>query len=110
MIPRGIEIAFGIVRDPDLGPLLVVGAGGILVELIADRAVALPPLSEEQAAGLLAELKVGKLLAGARGAVPANLGAIARALTGLAGPATELAQDLEPLDLNPLICSPGRAI
>ncbi len=67
-------------------------------------------MSEEQAAGLLAELKVGKLLAGARGAVPANLGAIARAMTGLAELASELGQDIEALDINPLICSPDGAI
>jgi len=109
-VPRGTELALGIVRDPDLGPLIVVGAGGILVELIADRAVALPPLSEEQATGLLADLKVSKLLAGARGAAPADLGAIARAITGLAELASELGHDIEALDINPLICGPSGAI
>jgi succinyl-CoA synthetase beta subunit len=109
-VPRGTELALGIVRDPDLGPLIVVGAGGILVELIADRAVALPPMSHEQALGLLAELKVGKLLAGARGAAPADLGSIARAITGLAELASELGQHIEALDINPLICGPGGAI
>ncbi len=109
-VPRGTELALGIARDPDLGPLIVVGAGGILVELIADRAVALPPLSEEQAAGLLAELKVGKLLAGARGAAPADLGAIARAITGLAELASEFGQHIDALDINPLICGPDGAI
>jgi acetate---CoA ligase (ADP-forming) len=109
-VPRGTELALGIVRDPDLGPLIVVGAGGILVELIADRAVALPPLSEEQATGLLADLKVSKLLAGARGAAPADLGAIARAITGLVELASELGHDIEALDINPLICGPSGAI
>src|SRR6266851_1443776 len=109
-VPRGTELALGIARDPDLGPLIVVGAGGILVELIADRAVALPPLSEEQAAGLLAELKVGKFLAGARGAAPADLGAIARAITGLAELASEFGQHIDALDINPLICGPDGAI
>jgi len=109
-VPRGTELALGITGDPDLGPLIVVGAGGILVELIADRAVALPPLSEEQAAGLLAELKVGKLLAGARGAAPADLGAIARAITGLAELASEFGQHIDALDINPLICGPDGAI
>ena len=44
-VPAGPELALGIVRDPELGPLIVVGAGGVLVELLADRAVALPPVS-----------------------------------------------------------------
>jgi acyl-CoA synthetase (NDP forming) len=109
-VPRGTELALGIVRDPDLGPLIVVGAGGILVELIADRVVALPPLSEEQALGLLAELKVSKLLAGARGAAPADLGSIVRAMTGLAELASELGQHIDALDINPLICGPDGAI
>jgi acetate---CoA ligase (ADP-forming) len=109
-IAPGIELALGIIRDPDLGPLIVVGAGGILVELIADRAVALPQISEEQALGLLADLKVGKLLAGVRGAAPADLGAIARAITGLAELASELGQDIEALDINPLICGAAGAV
>jgi acetate---CoA ligase (ADP-forming) len=109
-VPRGTELALGMVHDPDLGPLIVVGAGGILVELIADRAVALPPLSEDQAAALLADLKVSKLLAGARGAAPAELGAIRRAITSLSELASELGHDIEALDINPLICGPSGAI
>ena len=109
-VPRGTELALGLVRDPDLGPLIVVGAGGILVELIADRAVTLPPVSPDQAAALLAELRVAALLAGARGAEPADLGAIARAITGLAELACELGQDIDALDINPLICGPHGAV
>ena len=109
-VPGGTELALGVVRDPDLGPLIVVGAGGILVELIADRAVALPPLTQEQAAGLVAGLKVSRLLAGARGAAPADLGAIARAITGLAELASELGDDIDAIDINPLICGPGGAV
>ncbi len=109
-VERGTELALGLVRDPDLGPLVVVGAGGILVELIADRAVTLPPVSQSQAAAMLAELRVAALLAGARGAAPADLGAIARDITGLAELACELGQDIDALDINPLICSQDGAI
>jgi acyl-CoA synthetase (NDP forming) len=109
-VPRGTELALGLVRDPDLGPLIVVGAGGILVELIADRAVTLPPVSPDQAAALLAELRVAALLAGVRGAKPADLGAIARAITGLAELACELGQEIDALDINPLICGPHGAV
>jgi acyl-CoA synthetase (NDP forming) len=108
-VPPGTELALGLVRDPDLGPLLVVGAGGILVELIADRVVALPPVSADEATGLLAELKIAKLLAGVRGAPPADLAGIARAIVGLAELACELGQDIDALDINPLICSPDGA-
>jgi len=109
-VPPGIELALGLVRDPDLGPLVVVGAGGVLVELVADRAVALPPLTEEQAAGLLDGLKIAKLLAGVRGAEPADLGSIARAIARLAELAGELGEHIDALDINPLICGPDGAV
>ncbi|MGN6681760.1 MAG: acetate--CoA ligase family protein [Streptosporangiaceae bacterium] len=109
-VPPGVELALGLVRDPDLGPLIVLGAGGTLVELIADRVIALPPLSDEQAAGLIAELKIAPLLAGARGAAAADAAAVARAIAGLAELACELGQDIEALDINPLICGPDGAM
>ncbi len=109
-IPAGVELALGLVTDPDLGPLVVVGAGGTLVELIRDRAVALPALAGEQPAGLLAGLKVTTLLAGHRGAAPANQAAITQAITALAELATDLGDSIEALDINPLICSPAAAI
>ena len=108
--PAGPELALGLIRDPGLGPLIVVGAGGILVELLADRAVALPPVDEPLAAELLAGLRVSKLLAGVRGAPPAALAPALQAITGLSALATELGDDLEALDVNPLICGPEGAV
>ena len=108
--PAGPELALGLVRDPGLGPLIVVGAGGILVELLADRAVALPPVDEPLAAELLAGLRVSKLLAGVRGAPPAALAPALQAITGLSALARELGDDLEALDVNPLICGPEGAV
>ncbi len=109
-VPSGVELALGIARDPALGPLIVVGAGGVLVEAIADRAVALPPVSERTARQLLGELRISHLLAGFRGAPPADLGSIVRAITGLSALAVELGSELEALDVNPLICGPGGAV
>ena len=109
-VPAGTELALGVARDPDLGPLIVVGAGGVLVELLADRAVALPPVDEATARELLAGLRVGRLLAGVRGAPPADLGAVIRAITGLSDLACELGDGLAALDVNPLICGPHGAI
>lgn len=109
-VPGGVELALGVVRDPALGPLLVVGAGGILVELIADRAVALPPVTSEQAAALLGELKVGALLRGVRGAQPADLAAVAEAMVRLSELAIELGNEVSAIDVNPLICGPHGAI
>jgi len=106
----GVELALGIVRDPELGPLIVVGAGGVLVELLADRAVALPPVSAAQAGALLAELRVARLLAGVRGGPPADLGAVTRAVSGLSELAIELGDRIDALDINPLICGPHGAV
>jgi acetyl-CoA synthetase/acetyltransferase len=69
-----------------------------------------PPVGERQAAELVTGLRVSKLLAGARGARPADLGAIARAITGLSRLACELGDHLTALDINPLICGPAGAL
>ncbi|MGO8884103.1 MAG: acetate--CoA ligase family protein [Streptosporangiaceae bacterium] len=108
--PPGVELALGIARDPQLGPLIVLGAGGILVELLADRVVALPPVDTAGARRLLGELRVSQLLAGVRGAPPADTSAIARAVAGMSAIAAELGDQLEALDVNPLICGPAGAV
>jgi acyl-CoA synthetase (NDP forming) len=109
-IPAGPELSLGLARDHELGPLLVVGAGGVLVELLADRAVALPPVSAVQAHQMLGTLRVARLLAGVRGQPAADLDAVAAAITGLSQLAVELGDVLEALDINPLICGPDRAV
>ena len=109
-IPAGPELSLGLARDHELGPLLVVGAGGVLVELLADRAVALPPVSPAQARRMLGTLRVSRLLAGVRGQPPADLDAVAAAITGLSQLAAELGDVLEALDINPLICGPAGAV
>ena len=109
-IPAGPELSLGLARDHELGPLLVVGAGGVLVELLADRAVALPPVGPAQAHRMLGTLRASRLLAGLRGQPAADLGAVTAAITGLSQLATELGGVLEALDINPLICGPAGAV
>jgi acyl-CoA synthetase (NDP forming) len=106
----GTELSVGIVADAGLGPLVVVGAGGILVEHLADRAVALPPVTENQARRMLSRLRVAGLLAGFRGQPPADLDAVARAITSVSAIACELGGDLAALDINPLICGPAGVV
>jgi acetate---CoA ligase (ADP-forming) len=109
-IPSGPELSLGLARDHELGPLLVVGTGGVLVELLADRAVALPPVSSGQARRMLGTLRASRLLAGLRGQPAADLDAVTAAITGLSQLATELGDALEALDINPLICGPAGAV
>ena len=68
MAPAGIELALGVVRDPQFGPLVLVAAGGLLVEVLHDRRLAIPPLDEPRARGLVDGLRVRPLLDGVRGA------------------------------------------
>jgi acetate---CoA ligase (ADP-forming) len=109
-VPAGPELSLGLARDHELGPLLVVGAGGVLVELLADRVVALPPAGPEQAGQLVGQLRMANLLAGVRGQPAADLAAVTAAITGLSQLAVELGDVLEALDINPLICGPHGAV
>src|SRR5262249_59954551 len=79
----GTELSLGILADPGLGPLVVVGAGGVLVEHLADRAVALPPVDAARARRILSRLRVAPLLAGVRDRPGAGLRGRARALTAV---------------------------
>ena len=106
----GTELSVGIVADPDLGPLIVVGAGGVLVEHLADRVVALPPVDDGQARRMLSRLRVAPLLAGFRGRPPADLGAVAATVTGVSAIARELGGALAALDINPVICGPAGVV
>jgi acyl-CoA synthetase (NDP forming) len=105
--PPGTELALGVVRDPALGPLLVVGAGGVLVEILAERAVLLAPVTRSAALAALRKLRIAPVLAGSRGQPAADLGAIADAIAGLSRLACDLGDALEALDINPLICTPA---
>jgi acyl-CoA synthetase (NDP forming) len=109
-VEPGTELSVGIVTDPDLGPLVVAGAGGVLVEHLADRVVALPPVDEARARRMVSRLRVARLLAGFRGQPPADLGAVTAAITGVSAIACELGGELAALDVNPLICGPAGAV
>ena len=78
MAPPGVEIALGIVRDPQFGPLVLVGAGGVLVEILKDRRLAMPPLEELRARKLVDRLQIRPLLDGVQGQQGADVGVLAR--------------------------------
>ena len=105
MAPQGLELALGIVRDPLFGPLVVVGAGGVLVELVADRSVGLPPLSRPRALRLVDGLRIRPMLDGFRGGAEVDVEAVVDAVLGLSELAVELSDVVEALDVNPLRCS-----
>jgi acyl-CoA synthetase (NDP forming) len=106
MAPAGIEIALGMVRDPQFGPLVLVGAGGVLVEIMKDRRLAMPPLDEDRARSMVDRLEVRPLLDGVRGRPTADVDALSKAIVAISWLAHDLAPHLEALDANPLICGP----
>jgi hypothetical protein len=106
MAPNGVEVALGIVRDPTFGPLVLVAAGGVLVEVLHDRRLALPPLDEDRARRLVGGLRMRPLLDGLRGEPPPDVGSLVEAVSRLSALAADLGDRLEALDANPVIVSP----
>ncbi|BBX09643.1 acetate--CoA ligase family protein [Mycolicibacterium aichiense] len=105
MAPAGVEISLGVVRDDNFGPMIVVAAGGTLVELLADRAVACPPISRDTARELVQSLRSAPLLMGWRGAPAADVDALADAIVGFSQLAIELGEHLDAVEANPVIVS-----
>ncbi|MDQ3660803.1 MAG: acetate--CoA ligase family protein [Actinomycetota bacterium] len=99
MVAPGVELALGIVRDPQFGPLLVVAAGGVLVEVLGDRALALPPIDEVRALRLLERLKPYRVLS----REGADMGSLARGIAALSTLALDLPPEVAALDINPVI-------
>jgi acetate---CoA ligase (ADP-forming) len=105
LVRGGAELLVGAVQDPVFGPLLAVGPGGTFAELIGDASFRLAPLTDADATELARAGKVGRLLAGFRGAPPADIAAVEDLLLRVALLAEELAEVAE-LDLNPVIAGP----
>lgn len=100
--PNAQELIVGIATDPTFGPVLMVGAGGTGVELIADKALALAPIDHSQAKAMIARTRISKLLAGYRNEPAADLEGVAIVLDALSAMAQDL-PDIIELDINPLI-------
>lgn len=96
------ELIAGVVNDAQFGPVILFGQGGTAVELIADKALGLPPLNMNLARSLMASTRIYRQLQGYRGEAAANLDAIALTLIKLAQLAADLAEMVE-LDINPLL-------
>ncbi len=106
MIPAGQEVILGWKRDPQFGPLMLVGSGGIEVELVRDVAMGIAPLTRGEAEGMLESTLAGRRLAGWRGSPPADKEAVIDALLRLSQMALDLPQVAE-LEINPLRVMPA---
>lgn len=104
-VTGGVELLVGIAPSP-LGPMLTVGAGGVLTEVLDDVALRLLPVDHREASAMLAELRAARLLAGARGGQPADVGALADLLVCVGGLVAGWDDGYE-LDLNPVLALPA---
>ncbi|GBF32184.1 acetyl-CoA synthetase alpha and beta chains [Desulfocucumis palustris] len=107
--PEGVEVILGIKRDPEFGPVVIFGLGGIYAELFRDVAFRIAPFTREEALAMLRETKAYKLLAGYRGAAGGNMDAVADCLLRLGQLALEH-PEIKELDINPLMVTPGGAL
>ena len=106
MVASGVEMVLGITRDPQFGPLVMIGAGGVLVEIMADARAALPPIDATVARRMIDRLRLRPLLDGVRGAALANIDAVAEAAARLSVLAATLGDCIGEIDVNPLIAGP----
>jgi acyl-CoA synthetase (NDP forming) len=105
-IRGGLELALGLNRDLEMGLVVMVGSGGVLLELVKDVAFCAPPVTPEKARDLLARLRVAKLLAGYRGAPAYDTDAVVDALVALGDLAADLADVVQSIDINPFVALP----
>jgi acetyltransferase len=102
---QGVELLMGLKRDPQFGPVLVAGAGGIYTEVLRDVARALAPVTPNQAARMLQTLKIFPILQGVRGQAGVDLEALTTALVNLSRLAVDY-PEIRELDLNPVVAAP----
>jgi succinyl-CoA synthetase beta subunit len=106
MAPAGKELLLGGLRDPQFGPLVMVGWGGLYVEVLADTAARLAPVSPDEARTMLSELKLAPLLHGIRGEAPVDMSSLAAAVSSFSHLLVDV-PELQEVEVNPLVTGPG---
>jgi len=109
MVAPGREMLLGMVRDAQFGPLVMVGFGGIYVEVLKDTAARLAPVSPSDAAAMLDELRMAPVLRGLRGEAPVNREALVQAICTFSRLAVDV-PELAELELNPLVVGPAAVV
>ena len=103
MVRGGHELIIGMTRDAQFGPAVLLGLGGIFVEVLKDVALRMPPLDQEDAHDMIDSLKGKAILEGARGAPPADLEALVSVLVNFSRLCLDLKDDVREIDINPLV-------
>jgi len=105
-IRGGLELVLGLHRDPEMGPVIMAGSGGVLLELTKDVAFCIPPVSRDKARELLGRTHAARLMAGYRGSAALDVEAVVDALVGLGRLASDLEGIVESIDVNPFVALP----
>jgi len=109
-VAPGVEFTLGFFQDPQFGPMMLIGAGGVLVEILRDTAVAVPPIGPNGARDLIEGLQMRPLLDGYRGSEPCDIGALIETVQRFSELAHSLGDLLGEADVNPLIVSAGGVV
>jgi hypothetical protein len=99
----GLELVLGAARDPEMGPVVMFGSGGVALELYRDVAFAAPPLDARRAEDLIARTKAATLIAGYRGAKALDRTALVETLVAFSRLVMDLGDRLHSVDVNPLV-------
>ena len=111
MVTGGVaEVLVAVLRDPAHGFVLTLGAGGVMTEILADVSTRLVPVTAQDVRAALAELRIYPVLCGYRGSLGVNIDALIQAVLGVQSFVLETAAFLEEVEINPLICTPDRAV
>jgi hypothetical protein len=103
----GTELVLGVHRDIDMGLVVMVGSGGVLLELVRDVTFAAPPITHEKALAMIGRTRIARVLKGYRGARPHDLDALAKAIMSLGRLAADFSDVIESIDINPFVSVPG---
>lgn len=106
MVPKGVELIVGIQNDPQFGPVIMVGLGGIMTEVMKDVAFRMLPISPSDAKSMLNELKGSKLLKGFRGSESIDTNMVAKMLVQIGKLGVENADYIDSIDFNPVVVYP----
>jgi 3-hydroxypropionyl-CoA synthetase (ADP-forming) len=106
MVPKGVELIVGLQNDPQFGPVIMVGMGGILTEVMRDVAFRMLPITPSDAKSMLEELKGSKLLKGFRGSKAIDINMLANALVKIGKLGVDNASHFNSIDFNPVVVYP----
>ncbi len=107
---KGLELIIGSSLDRQFGPVVLFGAGGVLVETLQDRALGLPPLNRTLARRLMERTRIYPALLGVRGQKPVDLEALETMLARFSLLVTDFVEDIQEIDMNPVLAAPGRVV